>query len=506
MPLNLKDLIVVLFLSTIVFILIKRTALIFCNERDFIRRRNAYYVLSCAAFLSPSFWVYAIVAVPALWMVGRRDTNPGAAYLFLLYVVPPVVVPTPIFGMRSFIDFNNQLLLSLLVVIPAMWRRKKSGALSNASRMQFVDWIFLVFGILSSVLYLHVLQSNGVPYPSTFTDFLRHVVVFMIVGFAPYFLLSRTSSSRQAMLDYAAAFLIPGVVMSAIAIFETLKGWLLYEVIPEYWGVASSITSFLMRGNSLRAMASAGHSLALGYLLDVAFGIWLALSHYVPSRLTRVAISVLLMLGLFAAYSRGPWACAVLIYFAFAIQKPNALSGFAKALVAAVAMAVVLALSPLGAKIAAVVPFLGGNVDVENIYYRERLWDRIWMLFQGSPLLGDQFALSKMQDLRQGQGIVDFVNGYAAEMVSAGSVGLGLFLIFTLAILLKTLRAVRATKLADRQLGMVGAGLSSCILGTLFLWAFGGPTEVTLWALLALGLGFSHIAATYRAMPAKHTS
>jgi hypothetical protein len=336
-------------------------------------------------------------------------------------------------------------------------------------------------------------------YPTTATDFLRHVVTFMIAGFAPYFLLSRANSSRQTILDSAAALLIPGIVMSVIGIFEATKGWLLYEAIPEHWGVAASFTSYVMRGNSLRAMASAGHSLALGYLLDIAFGVWLALSQYVQSRATKVIITLLLIFGLFAAYSRGPWACALLIYFAFALQKPSALSGIAKALMSAVIAAVVIAISPLGAKVAAVIPFLGGNVDVGNIYYRQRLWNRIWVLFQQSPVFGDQSALIKMQDLRQGQGIVDFVNGYAVEMISRGSVGLCLFLIICLAALHRTRRSAAVMKLSDRPFGMVGASILSCILGTLFLWAFGGPSETMLWALIALGLGYSTIAIDDRA-------
>jgi O-antigen ligase len=498
MPLNVKDLIAVLFFSTIVFIFIKPTALLFSNERDFSRRRNIYYLLTCVAFLGPNFWVYAAVAVPTLLLAARRDSNPAALYLFLLHVIPPVVAPTPILGMTSFIDFNNQLLLSFLVVIPALRRLQKAKTPQNVTGLHFLDWVFLAFGIFSSAMYLHLLQPNGVPYPSTSTDFLRRVFVFLVGGFAPYFLISRMSTSRQAMLDNASALLIPCVIMSVIGIFETTKGWLLYEVIPDNWGLAASFTSYLMRGSSLRAMASAGHSLSLGYLLDIAFAVWLALSHYVPSRLTKVTITGLLVLGLFAAYSRGPWACAVLIYFAFAFQKRDAFSGITKALMGAAVAAVIVAASPLGAKIAAVIPFLGGKVDVENIDYRQRLWDRVWTLFQQNPLFGDQFALTKMQDLRQGQGIVDFVNGYAAELVAGGALGLGLFLILVLAILLKTLRAGRAMNLTDQQFGMVGASFTCCILGTLFLWALGGPSEHVLWALLGLGLGYSYLGATDR--------
>lgn len=490
MPQSLKDLIVVLVLSTVVFALIKPTALRFTEPADFARRRSAFYVLTCAGFLCPSFWVYAIIAVPTLLVVGLMDSNPSAVYLFLLYVIPPTTVSTPIFGMRSLMDFNNQVLLSFLVIIPALLRRRRSQAIPGIT---LVDGCFLAHGIVASALYLHVLQLDGVPYPFTTTDFMRRVVVFMIVGFAPYFLISRSSVSRRAVMDSASALLIPCIIMAVIAVFEAAKHWLLYEPIPQTWGVAAAFASYLTRAGSLRAMASAGHPLALGYMLAVALGLWLALSRYVPSRAVRVAIPCVLVLGLLAAYSRGPWACALIIYLVFALQKPRALSGIVRTLPAALAGVAILAVSPLGTKIAAVIPFLGGSVDVGNIDYRQLLWDRVWMLFKQSPILGDQFALTKMQDLRQGQGIVDFVNGYAMEMVSDGSIGLILFFGFALLVLWHIHCARRQMAPTDKPFALVGAGLTSCIVGTLFLWAFGGPNNEVFWALLALGLGYAHI-------------
>ncbi len=52
MPLNVKDLIVVLVISAVVFKFAKSTALLFSSEQDFSRRRNLWYLLTVAAFLS----------------------------------------------------------------------------------------------------------------------------------------------------------------------------------------------------------------------------------------------------------------------------------------------------------------------------------------------------------------------------------------------------------------------------------------------------------------------
>ena len=76
MPPNVKNLIVVLAISAVVFKFAKSTALLFSSEKDFSRRRNLWYVLTAAAFLSPSIWLYVLIAVPLLVGSGREGLEP----------------------------------------------------------------------------------------------------------------------------------------------------------------------------------------------------------------------------------------------------------------------------------------------------------------------------------------------------------------------------------------------------------------------------------------------
>jgi O-antigen ligase len=499
MPLNIKDLIVVLVLSSVVFKFAKSTALLFSSEQDFSRRRNLWFVLTVTAHLSPSIWLYVLVATPFLLVGGRKDSNPSALYLFLLHVVPPVATPIPLPGSAKLIDVSNQILLSLCVIVPAIGRLRRSKKDRDTRRLQGTDWCLLAYGVLTSILYIHVLAPDGTFYPSTHSDALRRMLMFLIAVFAPYFLISRTTRIRPLILDSLAAFALPCVVMAVIAVFEGLRGWLLYEDIPERWGLAATFTTYLVRGSSLRAMASTGHPLALGYELAIAFGLWLSLETYVKSRLTRWTVSAILMLGLLASYSRGPWACALAIYVIYVFLKPRAVSGLIKSFLGSVLALAIISLTSLGEKIAAVLPFLGGTIDSSNIDYRSRLWTRGLTIVRDNPVFGDQYALARMQDLRQGQGIVDFVNGYLAELLATGFVGLTLFLAVVLAGLRKVLATSRAIKLTDQRFGMAGASLASCILGTLFLWALGGPDPSVLWALVALAVAYSHLGTSDQA-------
>ena len=46
--------------------------LAFQRESDFSRRRNTWYIVTIAAFICPSFFVFALVVTPFLVMAGEK--------------------------------------------------------------------------------------------------------------------------------------------------------------------------------------------------------------------------------------------------------------------------------------------------------------------------------------------------------------------------------------------------------------------------------------------------
>lgn len=119
---NPKEMIVALVIGAVIFRFAKPIALQFSTEADFLRRRNLWFGLTTIAFLSPSFWLYALVAFPILWWAGRKDTNPVALYLMLLHVIPPLPVSIPVVGIHALFDVDNYRLLSFSVLVPAALR------------------------------------------------------------------------------------------------------------------------------------------------------------------------------------------------------------------------------------------------------------------------------------------------------------------------------------------------------------------------------------------------
>ncbi len=461
MPANVKALIVVVVIAAAIFRLAKPIALLFSTESDFSRRRNVWFILTATGFLSPSFWLFALVAVPSLAWGARKDKAPIAFYLLLLNVIPVVDIQIPVVGIESLFPLNIYRLLSVCVLIPIVWRLRQSKDSAQIRGLTVMDFLILVYGSLQIILTIPSDSPTGT---------LRRAFLFYIDVYIVYYAVSRSCSSRSSIVEAQAAFCLSCALMAPVAAYETARHWLLYGDFSSRWGIHDFLAGFyLLRGNSLRALASSGNTLALGYLLAVAFGFWLYLQTHVKSTRSKIAVVVLYWIGLLATYSRGPWMGAVAIYFSFSTLGPRAMSRFFKAAGVAAFVVGAIGASPLGARIAQVLPFMGGSVDSGSVQYRQLLAHRAWELFQENPFFGNRLVLSKMEDLRQGVGLIDLVNTYAEVVLFYGSVGLALFVGVILVGLYKTYRVTKQSSHSDPDLALLGASLASCIVGTLLM-------------------------------------
>ena len=150
---NIKALIVVLTIAAIIFHLAKPIALRFMSGEDFSRRRLVWFVLTAVSFVSPNFWLYALVAVPMLVWANRKDSNPIALYLLMLHVIPPVDVIIPILGNNGLFSLDNYRLLAFCVLLPAAIRYRKNPKDAEAGTFGAMDILLLAFGALQVALY-----------------------------------------------------------------------------------------------------------------------------------------------------------------------------------------------------------------------------------------------------------------------------------------------------------------------------------------------------------------
>jgi O-antigen ligase len=494
---SLKNLIVVLALALVIFRLAKPIAMHFISDSDFSRRRNVWLVLTVVGFLSPTFWLYVAVAIPLLIWARRKDSNPVALYLLLLHVIPSVLIAIPTVGISELFDLDNYRLLSFCILIPVALRSRRAEHPTPSTRLQGMDYFLLAFGALNVIFYVRPDLPGHIILPDSLTNVLRRALLFLVDAYALYFAVSRSLASRRHIVDAMATFCLGCAIMAAVAIVESARHWLLYTDIPLRWVGRGGF--YYERAGVVRAQASAGHALSLGCLLAVAFGFWLYLQTYLASKRVRVAVTILLWLGLLAAYSRGPWAGAVVIYLAFMAIGPGAFGRIFKAAVVVAGVLAIVSFSPLGDRIFKVLPFSGGSTNDVTLNYRQRLASRSQQLILEHPFFGDQLAYSKMEDLRQGEGLIDLVNTYAQIALFYGFVGLFFFLGFILLGLVRAYQAVRQTTVSDPEAARLGTSLVACILGALLMLldsSFMLAYEKMFYVLAGLSAAYVHMRPT----------
>jgi len=467
MPNHLKALIVILVLATLVFAFAKAPACAVASAAgDFNRRRNLWFAVTLAAFLAHNFWVY-IIAVGALLLYAvPREQNKLAMFFFLLFAVPSISEPITGLGIiRSFFTIDYYRLLSLAVLLPAFLVLRKQPGVIPVGRL-LSDKFILAYFILNFVLMLTA---------STFTNTLRHAFFYNFIDyFLPYYVASRSMKSLQDFREALMALIVAVLVMTAIGAFEMVTHWLLYASLDKALGLTWEWGRYLERGGmALRAQASTGHSIALGYVMAVAFGLYLFLRKSVPNaKVWNLGLCALLV-GMISTLSRGPWVGAALMFLVFVATGPDPLRRIVKLGLLGVILLPILLASPWGEKFIALLPYVG-NVEQETVTYRQRLFEIGISVMMENPFFGAYtfFLSEQAQELRAGggqNGLIDLGNTYLGIGLGNGLVGLSLFAGFFITILIGIFNGMR--RLADREseLYLLGQVLFSVLVGILFI-------------------------------------
>ena len=502
MPEHLRALIVILVLATVIFAFAKAPACAMASTTgDFERRRNLWFGITLAAFLAHNFWIFIIVAAVLLLFALPREPNKLAMFFFLLFAVP--MIPAQITGLgiiNHFFTIDYVRLLALAVLLPAFLSLPKQPDVERFGRL-IPDKLIAGYIVLQFLLMLNA---------SSFTNTLRSGVFYAFIDiFLPYYVASRSLKNLQGFRDALMGFVVAALVLSAIGAFEYARHWLLYASLGGAIGVRWDSGIYLERGEgTLRAQASAGHSIALGYVMAVAAGFLLYLRKSIPNPMAWRLGLVLLIVGLIVSLSRGPWMGAAAMLLVFIAAGPSPGTGFAKlGLLCAIIFPALLA-SPAGETIIDHLPFVG-TVEAENVTYRQRLLEISIQIVMQNPFFGafDYYYSPAMQEMRQGQGIIDIVNSYLGVALSSGLVGLSLFSGFFVAVAVGIFKGMR--NLADRnsELYLLGQVLLATLLGIMVIILTVSSISVIpviYWSVAGLGVAYARMLALAKA-PAKST-
>lgn len=484
MPEHLRTLIVILVLSTVVFAFAHRPACSIIGTGNFTRRRNLWFALTLAAFLAHNFWVYTLIAILLLIYANLRETNPPALFFFILFALPVSHIPISGMGLINiFFNLSHARILELLILLPAFFVLiRRSGTLTFGRT--WPDVVLAVYLLLTTILYLR---------ETTVTDTLRQAFYLFIDVFLPYFVISRSLKDLQAFREALLSIVLAIMVIALLAIFETTKRWLLYHSLIDVLGLEGRL-EYLGRGGTLRAIVTAGHPIALGYLIAAGMGLYLFLQRSIRKKFVRWLGMALLAAGLIAPLSRGPWVGAAVLLVVFIATGRYAIRRLMGLAVAGVLTLSLIAVLPGGEKVINLLPFIG-TTERGSFDYRQKLLDNSIIVIERNPWLGSVnfFEAPELEALRQGQGIIDIVNTYIGVALETGIVGLGLFVGFFALTLLGLYRAMRSIRDRGSEEHLLGRAILATLLAILvmiFTVSSISFIPIVYWSVAGLGVAY----------------
>lgn len=491
MPEYLKALIVILGLATAVFAFARAPACAMAMApQDFARRRNLWFGITLIAFLAHNFWIYIVLTTCLLLLMAPQERNKLAMYFFVLFAVPPISSDVSGLGiMNHFFSINYIRLLALTILLPAFIHLISQPNNERFGR-SLPDKLIVGYIVLNAALMLSA---------STFTNTMRHGVFYAFIDiFLPYYVASRSLKNLQDFRDALMGLALAALVLSAIAVFEYARHWMLYSTLANALGTSWGYGNYMERGDgAVRAQGSTGQPIPLGYVLAVATGFFLYLKKLSPNSKAGTLGLALLVMGMIASMSRGPWLGAAAMAVVFIATGPSALRGYAKVGLLGVVLLPFLLATSVGKELLDTLPFVG-TADTESVTYRQRLLEVSIQIILQNPFFGasDYIFSPAMQEMKQGEGIIDLVNTYLSVGLSCGLVGLSLFIGFFIAVAAGIFKSMRALTDRNDDRHLLGQAMLSVLLGIqviIFTVSSISFIPVIYWSVAGMGVAYAHM-------------
>jgi len=428
---------------------------------NFVLRRNIWFVITLAAFLANNYWIFVGIAAFFLIYGAKREQNKIALLFSVLFAVPLFRVEISGLGIVNyFFDIDYFRMLSLVVLLPSfLLLRKQQG--TTAFLKNTPDKFLAAFLLLGLVRQFQI---------DSLTNILRTVFYLFIDIFLPYYVASRSLRSIEAFRDALSSFVVAVLIISVIGVVELGKGWLLYSNVSHSLGIEWGFGGYLARAGNLRAIASTGQAIVLGYIITVALGLYLFVSRSIKNPFARGLGYLTLGAGLISPLSRGPWVGAIFTGIIYIFTTPKPIILLAKLIIPFSALFFLLLISPVGPTIIDHLPFVG-TIDAENVLFRERLLENSLQVIARNPFFGsyDYMLTPEMEELRAGPngGIIDVVNSYLAILLSGGLVALALFIGFFISIIIGLIHSMRNAYKIESEHRQLGRALLATIAGIL---------------------------------------
>ncbi|MEM9810618.1 MAG: O-antigen ligase family protein [Pseudomonadota bacterium] len=382
-------------------------------------------------------------------------------------------------------------LVSAFIFFPIALSIKKNNRLPGFAA---IDRFYLTYAVL--ILMLSFREN-------TLTNGLRGVVMAVTGSIATYLVFSRFPQTREDLERIIRYFVIAMTFTGVIAIISSVLYWNFYTAgNNDLFGGQYFVK---VRGGLLRISSTfSDKPINFGLITAMALVLFTGVMHTIQSKLGKVAIIGILILGAFTTGSRGPVVSALIGFMVMFLARQNPVGtamkfGFGLTFAAAIA-----ALTPQGQAILDYIPFIGSQGTGE-VGYRQRLMEVGSASIASHPLFGSQTFMEEpaFEDLRTGEGIIDIVNAHLGTALRYGLIALFLYLSTFFGTAIKTLQTARSLSIDDdrewRYLGGAMAGTIVLYLIGFTTTSFRGISGTMGVALIGLSIAYVRITLAEQA-------
>lgn len=363
-------------------------------------------VLSAVILLSPAYII--ISAVFFLFPIVACRTRKH-----LLIVMTIGMLATP--GLQSDIaagslwlfSWSLQSTLGLGGLVALLATRKDTGTTRPAVNISLILFLILMIAIATR--------------ESAFSNWSRQTVSIFCMYGIPVLVIAnclRSEIGRQTLLATMTGL---GSMLAVVLFYESRAHWPLFAGLEDRFGlIRGGGLMVKFRGGAMRAYGPMDEATNAGFTLVMMFAAALACNTLFKKGGFRYVVPAVILLGVAAPQSRGALIGAGVVILAHAFYRFGA-AGLGKA---------ALVLGPIVGLYYARQSATGPLADAESTSdYRSQLFTRGVQEFWHHPIAGDAMGrvYAQMEDLRQGEGIIDFVNTYLYFALATGAIGLAIF-------------------------------------------------------------------------------
>lgn len=457
------------------------------SESEIKTFKKTWFFITFWSLFAPQIWVLLGGMAFIIFMMKKsfKDDPVGLICLFLVsvFAIPNVYAYLPGIGpIYTFFKLDTVALCSMIILLPLLKSSLKKGPLFSFDTDKYVIAFYLLVFMLD-------LRASPV------TEVGRQFINNFFEGILPYLVISRNLQCLRDHHRVIGAMVFMFCVMTLICAYESIAKQYLYTITKfKYYLVHPVMLVGNYRAGFLRAMGPIASPISLGIFMAFLISAVLYLNHYARKSIHSFGALLLSIMALIFTFSRGSWLGGLASSMLYTLKNEKAFGKFFKLGVYVTLALIAISFTPYVEKLEELLPskFKGEEAHRTDTFdYRERLLENSIIVIKEDPTFGNAnfMAHPAMQEMRQGQGIIDVVNTYLSISLSYGLVTLTIFLLAIIPNMVKIYLISQKLPEDYAILARYGKLISFVVLGLLIMIYNMSPMgylRVYMWVLIAI--------------------